>query len=116
MIIWRARGWRSGIWVCCAVWVALPTFAEEQRKTGDAGQVQERAVQQPYTCSPDSGVCLCVGQANCDQLTQPKPCKRPKLCLGQTAAQSPPPAGQQVPSVSRTITTNLMICSCRSAP
>jgi len=98
----------------------MPVFslADEPRSTGEAGQqVEERAVPQPYTCSQDSGVCLCVGQANCEQLVQPKPCKRPKLCLGgpQSAAQKPPSLGTQVPSSSRTITTNFMVCSCRSA-
>ena len=117
-IVPRAYRWSFQLWLWCAVFVALPAFAEEQGTTGDAGQIQERAVLLPYTCSADSGVCLCVGQANCDQLTQPKPCKRPKLCLGQPVAQPPPPLpGQQVPqSTARTITTNLMICSCRSAP
>jgi len=94
----------------------LPAFcsAAESRSAGEAGQVEERAVPQPYTCSQDSGVCLCVGQANCAQLVQPKPCKRPKLCLGQSAAEKPPSAGQQAPQSLRTITTNFMICSCRA--
>jgi hypothetical protein len=109
----RARTTSHRIWLLASLLVALPAFAQEQGTEEDANKVQERAVQQPYTCSPDSGVCLCFGQANCDQLTQPKPCKRPKLCLGQTVAQPPPPTGQEVPSMARTITTNFMVCSCR---
>lgn len=111
MIIQLALTALCGLWVIGSLLVALPAFAGEQSTTGDAGQIQERAVQQPYTCSPDSGVCLCIGQANCDQLTQPKPCKRPKLCL----AQPPPPTGQELqPIRPRGFTDFFPVCSCRA--
>src|SRR5262249_26814500 len=79
-----------------------------------AGQVQQGGVQPfggrlPYACRAESGVCLCVGQDNCTQMTQPTPCKRPKLCMGETVGQQPPPQPGQ-------ITRNLLVCSCRSAP
>jgi len=113
----RLVGLFSALAACSLALLPVFSLADEPRSAGEVGQVEERAVPQPYTCSQDSGVCLCVGQANCEQLVQPKPCKRPKLCLGgpQSAAQKPPSLGTQVPSSSRTITTNFMVCSCRSA-
>ena len=116
MIVRRVFTMSRGPIVLGVLLLAMPAVAGEEGKTAAPEQVQERAVLQPYTCSADSGVCLCVGQSNCDLLTQPKPCKRPKFCLGQSVAQSPPPLpGQEVPlSSARTITTNLMVCSYRA--
>ena len=110
MVLPRALWWSSHFWIWCTVVIAVPAFADQQGSTGDKGQVQERGIQ-PYTCSPDSGVCLCIGQANCDQLTQPKPCKRPKLCL----AQPPPPTGQELQLIRpRGLTDFFPVCSCRA--
>jgi hypothetical protein len=102
----------------------LTTVQEEQGKGGtvEAGSVQERGVIKmpplpPYGCSAEAGVCLCVGQANCEHMTQPTPCTRPKFCSGQTASSPPPLPPQQVPqSMARTSEGNLVICSCRSGP
>jgi hypothetical protein len=103
-----------------SVAIVLPALAEEQGSSAQSGEVQERAVPAlpPYHCG--SGVCLCVGQANCAQLIEPTPCKRQKFCVGQTV--SPPPLPPQEPALSkksppstaRTTTLNLLICSCRS--
>lgn len=107
---------------------SLPVLAEDKGHPGQVGEVQERGLLRtsvappPYACG--SGVCLCVGQANCDQLTQPTPCKRQKFCVGQTAS-SPPPLPPQEPlpsakqpmqSTARTTSGNFVICSCRSGP
>lgn len=100
----------------------LTTVQEERGKGGaaEAGNVQERGVIKmaplpPYGCSAEAGVCLCVGAANCEHMTQPTPCKRPKFCLGQTASSPPPLPPQQVPqSMARTSEGTLVICSCRS--
>lgn len=101
----------------------LTTVQEEQGKTGaeEAGNVRERgvikmAVAPPYTCDPQAGVCLCVGQTNCEQMARPTPCTRQKFCTGQPVAQQPPPLpGQQIPqSTARTSEGTLVICSCRS--
>ena len=101
----------------------LTTVQEEQGKGGaeGAGNVQERGVvkmaPQAYGCSAEAGVCLCVGAANCEQMTLPTPCKRPKFCSGQTASSPPPLPPQQVPqSMARTSEGSLVICSCRSGP
>lgn len=98
---------------------------EPPASPAETGAVQERGLQSgavsapPYSCG--SGVCLCVGQDNCNQMTQPQPCKREKFCLGQTASPPPPlpphePAFAQrkPPSVARTTTGSILICSCRS--
>ena len=101
----------------------LTTVQEEQGKGGaeGAGNVQKRGVvkmaPQAYGCSTEAGVCLCVGAANCEQMTQPTPCKRPKFCSGQTASSPPPLPPQQIPqSMARTSEGSLVICSCRSGP
>lgn len=87
--------------------------------------VHERGLEQgavpapPYSCG--SGVCLCAGQNNCSQMTQPQPCKREKFCVGQTAGPPPPLPPQEpalskriMPNTTRTTSLNLLICSCRS--
>ena len=102
----------------------LTTMQEEQGKGGaeERGNVQERGVIKmaplpPYGCGAEAGVCMCVGQANCEHMTQPTRCKRPKFCSGQTAASPPPLPPQQVPqSMARTSEGTLVICSCRSGP
>jgi hypothetical protein len=123
---WRDRTSTIAAAALCALTLFLsflPAFAEEQGTSGSAGQVQERGVQKlgllpPYACGAEAGVCMCVGQANCEQMTRPTPCKRPKFCSGQPVAQQPPPLPpQQVPqSMARTTEGSLVICSCRSGP
>jgi hypothetical protein len=90
---------------------------------GGAGEAQKRGLTRiaqgpPYWCNAQAGVCMCLGAANCDRMTQPIPCKRQKMCTGQPVPQRQPlPPGQQVPqSMARTTETNLVICSCRSGP
>jgi hypothetical protein len=107
--------------IASSVAIDLPAFAEDQSISGQAGEVKERAVPAPPPYHCGQGVCLCLGQANCDQLTQPTPCKRQKFCVGQTASPPPPlppqePAlsQQKVQSTARTTTGNIVICSCRS--
>ncbi len=102
----------------------LPASAQEPVTSGEAAEVQERGLQRglvtapPYSCG--SGVCLCVGQDNCNQMTQPQPCKREKFCLGQTASPPPPLPPQQPPSkeatqsTARTTSGSFLICSCRA--
>ena len=103
----------------------FPVLAQEQSSSGQGEDVQERGLQRgivpapPYSCG--SGVCLCVGQDNCNQMTQPQPCKREKYCLGQTASPPPPlppqePAisKQAPPSAARTTSGSFLICSCRA--
>jgi hypothetical protein len=105
---------------------SLPAFAEEKDQSGQVGEVQERGVRggpmpaaPPYSCG--SGVCLCVGQDNCNQMTQPQPCKREKFCLGQTASppqplppQEPALSQQKMQSTARTSSGSIVICSCRA--
>lgn len=100
-----------------AVAIGLPAFAEEKGDLGKPAEVKERGLPAPpYSCG--SGVCLCVGQANCDQLTQPTPCKRQKFCLGQTASPPPqelqPSMKQPMQSTARITSGNFVICSCRA--
>ncbi len=104
----------------------FPVLAQEPSSSGQGEDVQERGLQRgivpapPYSCG--SGVCLCVGQDNCNQMTQPQPCKREKFCVGQTASP-PPPLPPQEPAISakqapsstaRTTSGNFLICSCRA--
>ena len=80
----------------CIQLIVLGPALSEETSPGEAPDVQERGLQNvfvtpsppPYSCG--SGVCLCVGQDNCNQMTQPQPCKREKFCLGQTASPPPP--------------------------
>ena len=102
-----------------------PTVQEGKIKgsTEATGDIQERGVSKisprpPYHCSPEAGVCLCVGAANCEQMTRPTPCKRQKFCPGQasTPNQSSLSGNQPQESMGRTSAGTLVICSCRSGP
>jgi hypothetical protein len=104
--------------------IGLPVFAED--KADKPGEVKERGLQRsPVPAAPHyhcgSGVCLCVGQDNCNQMTQPQPCKREKFCLGQTASppqplppQEPALSQQKMQSTARTSSGSIVICSCRA--
>ena len=126
---------RNRSWILCMLAVglslgqvitSLPAFSEDTSDPGKSGEVQERGLQRtsvmPPPYSRGSGVCLCVGQDNCNQMTQPQPCKREKFCVGQTASPPPPlppqeplsSAKQPVQSTARTTSGNFLICSCRS--
>ena len=111
---------------CIQLLVLGPALSEEA-STGEAPDVQERGLQNvfvtpsppPYSCG--SGVCMCVGQDNCNQMTQPQPCKREKFCLGQTASPPPPlppqepvQSQQQMQTLARTTSGSFLFCSCRS--
>ena len=112
---------------CVTFLYSLPvSFADEPSVPHQGVEdVQERGLQRgivtapPYSCG--SGVCLYVGQDNCNQMTQPQPCKREKFCLGQTASPPPPLppqepalAQQQMQSMARTTSGSFLICSCRA--
>ena len=100
------------------------TTVQEEQGMGIAegtGNVQERGLSQlavapPYACDPQAGVCLCVGQTNCEQMARPTPCTRQKFCTGQPVAQQPPPLPpQEIPQgMARTSEGTLVICSCQS--
>jgi hypothetical protein len=95
----------------------LTTVQEEQGKGAaeGAGNVQERGLPPPYTCSAEAGVCMCGGQANCEQMMQPMPCKRQKFCTGgQPVVQTPSISSGTQSTGSRYTGASLVICSCRS--
>ena len=122
VLAWGLAGFVPGV-QAADISAPLTTVQGQKGTPPEGGEVQERAVQQfgvlgpPYACGAEAGVCLCVSQANCDQMTQPKPCKRPKFCSGQQVAQPPPPLpGQEVPQSMARTAPSMVICSCRSAP